>query len=1224
MTEFNQFDFLETPLSGTNLIEASAGTGKTYTITRLFLRLLLEKNLSAEQILVVTFTEAATEELKDRIRSTLREATEAFSGRGSKDQFLNDLVRRHVDPAAASTLLREAIQDFDQAAIFTIHGFCRRMLHENAFESGSPFDAQLLADQEDIKREVVEDFWRKHLYSATPLFANYTIRRVSPDRFFDLLNNRPGQPYLKIIPPVETPDTSTEEREYSEHFERVRLAWQTARAEVEGILTSDGGLNRTRYRTANIPIWIHHMDEYMASGGTDATLFRGFERFTQRELRGTVKKGHTPPKHPFFELCETLKEKHDDLERVFERRLLGLKTALFQYVDGELVKRKGEKNVQFFDDLLLGMHQALEGKGGENLAKAIRMRFRAALIDEFQDTDPIQYAIFKRVFENEDSVLFLIGDPKQAIYGFRGADVFAYVDASKHVKFRYSLGENWRSEPELIAATNTIFANRDRPFVFVDIPFHPATSSIRDDVEQLRIDGRSEPPLQLWFLNACGLTGPGKKISKTQGRELIPKAVAGEISRLLDLGGNNRALVGKRPLREGDIAVLVRRNEEARQMQDALSTLKIPSVLHSTGNLFDSYEAWEMERVLAAIARPNDEKLLRAALVTDMIGLRGEDLVSLMADEHQWESWLAKFKRYHDVWSERGFIRMHRHLMSENTVLPRLMSLSHGERRSTNVRHLAEVLHQRSVERKPGMTGLLKWLSEQRDPGTTRLEEHQLRLESDENAVKLVTIHKSKGLEYPVVFCPFTWGGSRVKGTTDPVMFHDEEDNMRLTLDLGSADIDQNRVRAEKELLAENLRLLYVALTRARNRCYLVWGRFNEAETSAPAYLLHGPAREEGDDVVSAMDQRFEGLGDEEMLREIQSIVEKAEGAIRLSEMETEQEVEYHPLLGKRVELTYRKFAGNIDREWRVSSFSALTFDQPHVADLADRDAIRLPGRYPQEDLADSIGEGKPPDVFSFPRGAKAGTLLHDLLENLDFVGEDTLPIGKLVIEKLNEYGFETSWLETLCDMIDKVLHAQLDPDRKDFTLSCIPNEKRLNELEFYFPLKRVSAKELTRIFREHSGSTLPSEFPDLIEQLRFSPVRGFMKGFVDMVFQFEDRFYLVDWKSNFLGSRVEDYSQEKLAAAMGEEFYILQYHIYTLALDQYLHLRVPGYHYETHFGGIYYIFLRGVNPDKGPEFGIYRDRPSSGLINGLSANLIDFSGSQARSKMDQTEMGGS
>jgi exodeoxyribonuclease V beta subunit len=1208
MSPIRSLDLLNDPLEGTNLTEASAGTGKTYAITGLFLRLVVEKRLSVGKILVVTFTEAATQELRDRIRRTLRQALEAFSGEETEDIFLAELVEKHKSSRTARGDLTEALRAFDQAAIFTIHGFCQRVLRENAFESGSLFDTELIADQGDIIREIVCDFWRKHFCEASALFVHYTIsRRGSPDSLFRLLGNRVALPYLKIIPRPDTLDTSLQERDFETCFHRVRDTWKSDRGQVEDILLNDESLSRVKFKKANIPGWMRSMDDCLATDGRNPLLFKGFEKFTKAELDRAVRKGHSPPTHRFFDLCNELKDKQTALMRAFDHRLLGLKVALFRFVQEELARRKGEKNIQSFDDLLSKLHQALQEKQGDALARAIRGKYKAALIDEFQDTDPIQYGIFKKVFGTEQSILFLIGDPKQAIYGFRSADVFTYMEAAESVATRYTLDKNWRSAPDLITAVNTLFAEAQNPFVYDKIGFQTAFAARKEDLEILRIDKKSgEPPFHLWLVDAKKLTGNDKPIPKSQARVLIADSVGGEISRLLHLGRDNRALLGDRPLSAGDIAVLVRRNAEARLIQEVLSGLNIPSVLFSTGNLFDSHEALEMERLLAGIVTPNNEGLLKTALATDMMGVKGEELDTLVRDEMRWEVWVVRLKAYHDLWQRRGFMQMFRRLLFDEEVMARLMLLPDGERRNTNVLHLSEVLHQASATRKLGMPGLVKWLAEQRDPDAPRLEEHQLRLESDERAVKLVTVHKSKGLEYPVVFCPFTWDGSRIKNAKEPFTFHDEANRMRLTLDMGSEEMHKNRACAENEALAENLRLLYVALTRARNLCYLVCGRFNQAETSAPAYLFHQPALWKGGDVARATAERFVGLNDGEMLDDLEAIVAKAGGAVKLSEMPARAARALPAYeVGERADLACRTFSGAIDKCWRISSFSSLVSHQQYSADLADRDLVVLPETYGEQTLEEPAAD-EASGFFAFPRGTKAGTVVHSIFENLDFAERDPSHVEQVVADQLSTYGYEPSWRSPTCHMIGKVLSFPLGGGREEFTLSHVANENRLTEFGFHFPLRFISAKELKNLLARHTGTCLQAGWPERIERLDFSPARGFMKGYIDVVFQFQNRYFLADWKTNFLGPSVEDYGKKSLDAAMSKGFYVLQYLIYTVALHQYLRLRLPGYAYEKHFGGVYYLFVRGMDPDKGTEFGVFKDKPSAALIDELCEKLID------------------
>ena len=1200
MTQKRPFDLLESPLAGTNLIEASAGTGKTYTIAGLFLRLLLEQNLAVERILVVTFTEAATEELRDRIRTRLRDAVAAYSGGHTDDVFLTGLMEKSPDRKASLRILSQALRNFDQAAISTIHGFCRRVLHENAFESGSLFDTELKADLEYLRAEVSEDYWRTHFYEASPLFVHYALKRkFGPDHLLSLLSKHGAQPYLKIIPQPEIQDASAQEAAFEAALAQVQRAWHAGRQEVEKILLQDEGLKRNMYPKARIPLWIQGMEAFLASEKAFTSIFEGFEKFTLKELQRALKKGASMPDHPFFAACQGLQERRDALEGLFGIHLQALESAFIPWSRKALAQRKAQYNIQSFDDLLIRLERALEGKGGKRLAAAVRMRFQAALIDEFQDTDPVQYAIFRDIFQSGESILFLIGDPKQAIYSFRGADIFAYMEAAEGVKTRYSLEENYRAEKGLISATNTLFSRPQRPFVFDRIPFTPARAPKGKAPVRLQVQGGVQSPFVLWFLNE---DNPGTKvIDKGLARQVISRAVAAEISRLLSQAGSGKVTIGERPLGQGDIAVLVRRNSEARLMQEALSELRIPSVLYSTADLFETREAMEVERVLAAVRNPGNAWVLRAALATDMLGLSGESLEALMLDGSAWEQWLIIFRGYHELCRDRGFIRMFRSLVTEQGVLPRLMSLPDGERRNTNVLHLIEVLHKATEDQNLGLHGLLKWLGEQRQGDRSRLEEHQLRLESDENAVNLVTIHRSKGLEYPVVFCPFTWDGSRIRRKGTPFTFHDEEDGMRLTLDMGSDAVEGNREKAERELLAENLRLLYVAVTRARSRCTMVWGRFKEAETSAPAYLFYPPPSGTEGDVVGRTESRVIELDNPAFCAKVEDLAESSGGAMEMRDIPTEAGYVLEPEPSTKAALSCRHFSGNIDTSWRISSFSSLSAGQRISAETADRDEAIMEVPREEEILAREEITG----IFSFPKGTGAGLFLHDLLEHLDFQEKDAEVIETLVQEKLRVHGFDVSWLRTIADLVQNTLSIPLDPEHKDLHLSRISNQDRINEMEFYFPLLRIRPESIINIFKKYSQNKDIVDINTSMERLQFVPVKGFMKGFMDMVFRFQDRFYLVDWKSNFLGTRVEDYGRASLNQAMVDAHYVLQYHIYTLALHQYLCIRLPEYDYEKHFGGVYYIFLRGVDRDMGPDYGIYRDRPSLALVEALKEGLI-------------------
>ena len=1084
----NRFDLLHTPLAGRNLIEASAGTGKTFTIAGVYLRLVLELRLGVAEILVVTFTEAATKELKERIRKRLKEAEEAFVKGESRDLLLCGLLQQIPDHSAARRLLSSAVRCFDEAAIFTIHGFCQRMLQENPFESGSLCDTELMTDQGMILREIAQDYWRINCYDAPrDRVAAANAAGISPGSLLGMARRIGGDPFAAVLPDAPKQSEAVED-------------------------------------------WL-------------LTLRRGF----------------------------------------------------FDYLALELPKRKRLKNVRSFDDLLLDLHNALRREDSQ-LPRLIRERYQAALIDEFQDTDPIQFAIFDSIYPvGHEAPFFLIGDPKQAIYSFRGADIFAYMGAAKATKSRHTLLQNWRSEPSLIKAVNTIFSSNELPFLFEEIAFSPVEAAQLDERKLLTAKGESAAPLKLWF---APRKEAGKPINKGDAWEMLPEAVASEISRLLRQGAAGEVKIGERGVAPGDIAVLVRANRQAKLMQRALTRRGIPSVLCSAGNLFESDEAAELLRILSAVAEPGHEALLRGALATDLVGVCGDELARLMGDENSWERVLEEFRSYHEIWLASGCMAMTLHFMERRQVRERLLSAPMGERRLTNLLHAVETIHQAQVEGHLGMEGVTAWLA-CRITEEPKREEHEIRLETDEAAVKLVTIHKSKGLEFPIVFLPFCW--AEFGGKDETALFHDEATG-RVVLDIGSTQLAAHKALAQRESLAESLRLLYVALTRGKHRTYLIWGAFKDAGDCAVHYLLHPDAKAAKGQVA---------LSDDAILAELAKIAGSSDGAIEVLPMPAADRESYLPQTSDSSSFAFRRFSGTIARDWRVASFTSLTTRHHNGGELPDRDeGNKGSGVEPQ--TAKGVD---PTGIFAFPRGAKAGIFLHEIFERLDFTAASPELLKPLVTELLDRHSFPSDWCVTVCSMVQSVLRAPLGEDR--FTLTQIGMERRFTELEFFFPLSLVTSERLRDAVSRYSDrpqpeggerggdllfDTFPVNMAGLFSRLSFAPVQGMLRGFMDLVVEHGGRYFILDWKSNHLGNRVEDYNQPCMRREMEQSLYPLQYLLYTVALDNYLRLRVPDYDYDKHFGGVFYLFLRGVN---GKGNGVFADRPPKSFIAELSEALL-------------------
>jgi exodeoxyribonuclease V beta subunit len=730
--------------------------------------------------------------------------------------------------------------------------------------------------------------------------------------------------------------------------------------------------------------------------------------------------------------------------------------------------------------------------------------------------------------------------------------------------------------------------------------------------------------MKCWFIDSEG----EKPATRGVIQPRIVKAVAAEIATLLSYGKTGNATLGNRVVQAADIAILVRSNREARQCRDALAALNVPAVLHSAESVFSSREALEMERFLLAVHHPERDDLLLAALATDMIGCDLRCLHDLKADACKWEQWQDKFLHCRELMERSGLLRMFRFFIDREGVRQRLLLFADGERRLTNLLHLAEALQSAAEEQHMALDVLLTWFAGKiQNPGG---EEHQLRLETDSAAVEIATIHKSKGLQYSIVFCPFAWEGYR---KPEGALFY-HENGGGLVCDLGSDEYQSHLRQAEKELLAEEIRLFYVALTRAVSCCIFVWGRINLSEKSAPAYLFHGGEGESGD--VPTITTNYTELSSEAVRARMEEIAETSHGAIELLTMPDGAETSALPASSAGITLSCRQFGRTLDRAWQVTSFSQLSqYSDWEVEDLPQ---VRL------FDHTDNQDESDP--VLNFPPGPSSGVLLHEILEKCDFTKGGDPILSEFIAARLRGNGFDPALQAVVLEMINRVVNHPLKimnfsavsanihsciPDvsgnlfqdvRVDASayesrvtaagqviyLANIANNQRLNELEFYFPLKNISPGRLRDIFVE-SGVFAPSLLPDdfllSLKRLQFNPLRGFMRGFMDMVFQTEGRWYLVDWKSNLLGKKRHDYSRERLPAVMVEHQYILQCYIYLMALHTYLRLRDPGYDYNLHFGGVFYLFLRGMNPAWGSDCGVYFDRPDLERVEFLCREFI-------------------
>ncbi|RKT45868.1 exodeoxyribonuclease V subunit beta [Thiocapsa rosea] len=1281
-TGSDSLDPLRFPLWGSRLIEASAGTGKTFTIATLYVRLVLghgaphdtpdaapdaapdtaPRAFTPPEILVVTFTDAATRELRDRIRARLAEAATAFraapegiAARPPGEDPLHD-VRAEYPPEhwpACARKLQLAAEWMDEAAVSTIHGWCNRMLREHAFDSDSHFTQTLEADQSELLAEVVRDYWRTFMI---PLDAE-SVAEVrqwwsGPEALQGAI--RSLVEHADRLDPAAEPAVALKavRQEKLDRLAELKAPWSTW---VDGlrVLLDEGVANKRvnghKLQERFYTPWLKALRDWAADPAAEPLdLGKGWERLTPAGLADAWK--GDPPAHPALQAIAALK---DDLAELPTPRPALLRHAA-RWVADRFAAEQTRRAQMGFNDLLTRLDAALQGPNGERLAEIIRGQFPVALIDEFQDTDPVQYRIFDAVFRvaanDPATALILIGDPKQAIYAFRGADIYTYLAARRDCAGRlYTLKRNYRSTPDMVAATNRCFeaaearASGAGAFLFRTetetetetetgtetgtgigtgtdnpVPFIAADAKGRKDA--LQIDGQPFPALTVCWLPP---NEPGRALSKDAYRSRIAEVCAAEMVRLLNLGQTAQAaFVGEgvcKPLRPADLAVLVNTRAEAAIIRRALAHRGVRSVyLSDRDSVYQSAQAGELQHWLAACAEPDDARLLRAALATGTLGLSWSELDRLNHDELAWESRVLQFRAYRDTWLRRGVLPMLRRLLNDFGVPARLLASVSGsgsgsgfdaERILTDLLHLAELLQQASVLL-DGEHALIRHLAEQcRDAdGGASGDARQIRLESDADLVQVVTVHKSKGLEYPMVFLPFAADHRVTKHDDLPLKWHDAEGRLQLGL---CAD-EEILQRADRERLGEDLRKLYVALTRARHATWVGLAPLSGLEGGAFGYLLGGGAVLAPEGIEQAL---------EDLRGDCASIaVVKAP--------EPSPDASPDPLgdrfapAGSARRLGPARTSNPVVREpWWIASYSALRTvagddlarsatpaDTP--ADTPTEDRFRemqaartampgteLPRLTSSKDASDRLPAAG--SIHAFPRGPEAGTFLHDLLEwaaNPSFAeaAADPVRLRDTIARRCQVRGW-SEWIDPLTAWLESFLTTPLSVPAMDdlppTTFSLVDLTTAVPEMEFWLAAHRADTREIDRLVCTY---TLDQEPRPALQPARLN---GMLKGFMDLVFEYEGRYYVADYKSNWLGPDAAAYTPEAMRAEILHARYELQYVLYLFALHRLLKARLPDYDYDRHVGGAVYLFLRGI---ASPSRGLHAERPPRELIEAL------------------------
>jgi len=1221
-------DALTFPLHGSRLIEASAGTGKTWTIAALYLRLVLGHGSKAggdsgglwdqpdepsaflrpllpPEILVMTFTRAATRELSNRVRERLVQAAAYFRGEAeSEDPYLDALADSYDDAASrerAAHRLVLAAETMDEAAIFTIDAWCQRMLREHAFDSGSLFDEELVSDEHGLFEDAAHDYWRQQVYPLNgpalkvllSAFADVEVLKRAVRELVgraDSLGGDCDTPLGVLIARIE--------REQREELARLKDGWLERANEMEAWIAFHRGhnpkaFNGNKMRADSLLKWFDNLRLWAADPARHMPDLpdTAWRRLTPDGIEDAFSKDYSAAVPDCFGHTCALQEGLSVIAP--------LAHALLRHAAGQIARRMAElkrRNRQFgFADMLVRLKEALEGANGEALRKRILDQFPVAMVDEFQDTSPDQYRIFDLLYRVQDNDpargLFLIGDPKQSIYGFRGADIHSYLSARRATSGRhYQLGTNFRSTKQLVRAVNQLFhyaeqgytagAFRFRQGDDNPLPFEPVDANGRKQ-ELVGVDG----PYQ-----ALAVATTERDDLRTEDyRDFFAHHCAEHIVTLLNdervgfADDEGAQFINFRRLLPADIAILVRDRKEATAVRRALALRKVPSVyLSDQDSVVESEEAADMLRWLQAVANPLDGSLARAAFATATCALPLAELARLASDEQAWESRVEQLKTLHQAWQRQGVLAMLRRFIHELGLPAKLLAMAGGERRLTNLLHLAELLQEASREL-DGEQALIRWFAEQIEGMGEGGDERVLRLESDAELVKVVTVHKSKGLEYPLVYLPFAVTARKTE-RRNRAFFEYMEDGER-HIDLALSDDALEAV--DRARLEEDLRLLYVALTRARHFLWLgvaavAAGRKgeNRLHESALGYLLTG-----GDKVpASAMRERWDSLRADTDGIELHTL-DAPEGCTMLHRTDVRPDLVEAPA-----------FHGSFERNWAIGSFTSLT-----------RHTVAPPQRAQEENLMEEAEPGTVEVLHAedapwhrFPRGAGPGNFLHERLEWMASEGFDRIDDENFraqLTQKIERAGWANrredamAWLQTIATTTLPPLGASLAELAASSTV--------LPEMEFWFPSRQLDVGALDRLCRRHLLGNV--QRPVLPER----QLHGMLKGFMDLVFEIDGRYWVLDYKSNALGTGDAAYTKTAMANGMAGHRYDIQGAIYMLAVHRLLRARLgDDYQPEQQLGGAVFLFLRGIaNP---ATHGCYLIEPDLELLDGLDRLLGD------------------
>lgn len=1148
MHALNIFDL---PLNGKVLIESSAGTGKTFTIIMVCLRLILgintkyiyKKPLSIKKILILTYTHYGSLEIKKKLYEKINILLISCIKKKCLDNTLLKIFKKINNFKKSIKILLKTKTQINNTSIFTIHVFCKKILDMHTLEFKIPLKYKLLENKLILYKQSVINFWRKYFYKLDFNITKYILYKIkTPDNLFKIIAPWLDGQFPKFLnKPIKKESILLEKfKEIINIINNIKIEWNNKKNEIISIILSSK-INKRIYNKRNLSIWCNKITDWVNEINTTEFSPKSLKYF-RKNIIDKDKQIKYIHKYKIFNLIENFFKK----KKILYNYIISFALIKTRKI---INKEKKYKNIICFDDLINIINKSIKNKNFKEISKEISKKYPVTIIDEFQDTDYSQFKIFDNIYKKKNIfTLLLVGDPKQSIYDFRNADIFSYIKITSKIKKKIKLLTNWRSSYNTINGINKLFSKVNQPFILNDIKYIPSKYNTKNSNLSFILHDKIQPAINIWYTKK-------QENNSTNDKITIAKKCAYKICSWLNYSKINKATITNKnnvslPICKSDITILVNNSNEAKIIckvfeKNNLSTLYISK----KNNIYSTKEAKDILTILKTIIHPEDINKLKNSLITNLIKVKMLEIKQIKINEKKHYKFIKIFKYYSEIWKKFGIISLFNIMLVNFNLVQKNNILNNNEQKIINILHIGELLHKVYYKIKDE-NNLVNYLEQKILNNKKTNKNEQIRYNNLDNKIKVMTIHQAKGLEFPIVWIPFILGENKFNKN----IYHNRN-NFKKTFTC------KKNILMEEELLSERIRKFYVAITRSIYNCNVVikLTKLNkETDLKKKNELNHLINKKTNNFKKYLMKFKKEFKNNEIIVNHF-----KTKKNIYLDNKKQVKK------LKKIYYLT--RILNNIPK---INSFSSIKKQKPNFFNSY---------------IKNKISKNNILTPHTFPKGKYYGKFLHKILENINFNKQINFNFIKYEIKniELNE-----KWTPIIINWLKTILNKPLN--NKNICLSNITENEYKKEITFHIKIKKYITKKLfNKIIQNYDCISAQAPL------ISFNKLSGILTGAIDMIFCWKNKYYIIDYKSNWLGENKNSYSNKKIINIIINNRYDIQYQIYSLALHKYLKMKIKNYKFKKNFGGVFYLFIRGINNEN--KNGIFFKKINVKFINKLN-----------------------